>query len=174
MAAAVCAHYNWAYLGVERNTYGLEALGKLRDLHYPNLFYDFINQPNKPEVGWVTSDQSRALMLGRFREEVFSHKFQTRDMVAVVEMGGFTWHSVAGRTGVLQWKAEAERGNDDLVIALAGAVTIAPFAPARVKSGSIDVTTRTYTPRENEDLVIGPGGVVLTGQMESSQHPWLT
>lgn len=173
MAAAIAAYYNWAYVGVERNTYGLEAIHKMQELHYPNLFYDFVNQPSHPEVGWVTSETSRALMLGRFREVVFSHRFQSRDQVAVTEMGGFSWHKVPGRTGVIQWKAEAERGNDDLVIALAGAVTIAPYAPARVKSGSIDIQTRVITAGAGGELTVGPGGIVIPDQLPGAHHAWL-
>lgn len=172
MAAAVCRWYNWAFLGVERNTYGLMAITRLQALHYPNLYYDVINQPTKPEVGWQTSEGSRSLMLNRLRATVLEHNLQLRDQVAVLEMGGFTWHHVQGRSGAGSWKAEAERGNDDMVMALAGLVTIAPYAPNRVKSGR----TTFYTgaaPKTNGDIMVGAGGVVLTQDLDSGHKPWL-
>lgn len=162
IAAAVGAYYNWGFLGVERNTYGLEALERLKEDHYPNLYYDVVNQPQKPELGWYTGEAPRALMLSRFREKVFNHSIKLQDLQAVVEMGGFTWHKVTGRTGVVQFRAEAERGNDDMVISLAGAVTIAPYAPARVKSGNVNIRTavQTNTVHNADDIVVGAGGVV--------------
>jgi hypothetical protein len=135
MAAAACAFYNWAFLGVERNSYGISALEELSKLHYPNLYYDVINQPNNPELGWFTSTTSRELMLNRFREHVFNHKWDTSDEMMVLEMGGFSWKQVQGRTGNVLFRAEADRGNDDLVIASAGCCVIAPYAPKSVKSG---------------------------------------
>lgn len=175
MAAATCAWYNWAFLGVERNTYGQECLGKLQEMHYPNLYYDVINQPQKPELGWYTSENSRALMLGRFREKIFGHSLLMRDVRAVEEMGGFTWHKVNSSRGVT-FKAEAERGNDDMVISLAGAVTIAPFAPSRVKSGSVNIATRVEPVAGNrnaDELFISGAGIVIPAQEVGRQPFWL-
>lgn len=173
MVAAVSRWYNFAFLGVERNTYGLEALGELQRMHYPNLFYDFINTPNKPDLGWFTSDTSRALMLSRLREAVFNHRLQLQDQQAVIEMGGFSWHEVHGRTGVPQWKAEAERGNDDMVISLAGAVTIAPYAPSRVRlSGAVTIETQARDP--NAEISIGAGGIVQWTPPQGKQPFWLS
>lgn len=173
MAAAVGAWYNWAFLGVERNTYGAAALEALAEMHYPNLYYDVINQPNAPEVGWYTSPTSRELMLNRFREHVFSHRFGTCDTMAVMEMGGFTWHKVQGRSGNITFRAEADRGNDDMVISLAGACAIAPYAPMRVRSGTLNITVGPSMRRANEDILVGPGGVVVTGMGRDQNLPWL-
>jgi hypothetical protein len=135
MASAVCAYYNWAFLGVERNTYGLSALEAIVDDHYPNLYYDVVNQPQHPELGWFTSPNSREMMLNRFRTRIFDHTWQTQDQMMILEMGGFTWKQVQGRTGNVLFRAEADKGNDDMVIASAGCAAIAPYAPNRVKSG---------------------------------------
>lgn len=178
MAAAACAFYNWAYLGVERNSYGLSVLEKVQEMHYPNLYYDVINQPQEPKLGWFTSPSSRELMLNRFREQVFNHRVKISAQMAVMEMGAFTWKKVQGRTGNVQFRAEAERGNDDLVIALAGACAIAPYAPTRVKSGLVLNTGSSPNP---EDVMLGPGGVVMagrpgaysTGSGFDGGYPWL-
>lgn len=173
MACAAGAYYNWAFVGVERNTYGLSALEEMNRLHYPNLYYDFINQPNKPELGWFTSETSRELMLNRFRNEVFSHNFDTSDEMAVLEMGGFAWKQVQGRTGNIRFRAEADRGNDDLVIALAGAVTIAPYAPNRVKSGGNLLFVGT--PKDDlAQIAVDENGIVQhNGRQKLSSAPWL-
>jgi len=138
MVAAVGAWYNWAYVGVESNTYGQSALERLQEMHYPNLYYDFINNPEHPRLGYATTNPSRELMLNRFRTAVFNHAVTINDQTAVLEMGGFTFRKVEGRSGGITFKAMAEKGNDDLVMAFAGAVTIAPYAPNHVKSGSIN------------------------------------
>lgn len=159
-AAAVCAWYNWAFLGVERNTYGISALEELNKLHYPNLYYDVINQPNKPELGWFTSTQSRELMLNRFRPKVFDHTFKTQDMMMVLEMGGFTWRQVQGRTGNVLFRAEADKGNDDMVISAAGCCAIAPYAPTRIKSGGKSISNGS---QYNENVYTGPKSMPWLG-----------
>lgn len=170
MAAAACAFYNWAYLGVERNSYGLEALTTLNEMHYPNLYYDVINQPEHPELGWFTSQTSRELMCNRFREHVFNHRFQTQDQMAVLEMGSFSWRKVQGRTGNVQFRAEADKGNDDMVIALAGACVIAPYAPSKVNLGR---TIAVYgTPTRAGEMVTVDGYGIVTGELGPSSMPW--
>lgn len=172
MAAAACAYYNWAFLAVERNSYGVEVLAKLNELHYPNLYWDVINQPDHPEQGWFTGAASRELMLNKFRERVFNHRFQTQDQMAVLEMGSFSWRKVQGRTGNVQFRAEADKGNDDLVIALAGACIIAPYAPNAVHLGRSTLQVGVQSSRAGELMAVDGRGVVQ-GQMDSpSSMPW--
>lgn len=129
MACAVGQYYNWAYLGIERNSYGAGSLAKAQELQYPNLYYDIVNNPKKPEAGWWTSETSRDLMLRTFREAVFEHSFTTHDIIAVLEMGTLVWAQATAKT---KPRPEAREGaHDDVVMSLAGAYTIAPFAPTR-------------------------------------------
>lgn len=169
MAAAACAYYNWAFLAVERNSYGVSALEALLEDHYPNLYYDVINQPQHPELGWYTSVQSRELMLNRFRGRVFDHTWDTCDQMMVLEMGGFTWKQVQGRTGNMLFRAEASaNGNDDMVIASAGCAAIAPYAPNRIKSRGMNITVgpqQDYSGQTRQGDVYTPG----TG----TSMPWL-
>lgn len=173
MASAACAYYNWAFAGVERNSYGISALEAMQEDHYPNLYYDVINQPQNPELGWYTSTTSRELMLNRFREKVFNHAWDTSDEMMVLEMGGFSWKQVQGRTGNTLFRAEADRGNDDMVIASAGCSVIAPYAPSSVKSGGrVLATSLQSAPRQPgrgpEDLRYG----VYTHGKGGPNAPW--
>jgi hypothetical protein len=166
MAAAVGAYYNWAFLGIERNSYGVGAITAAQELHYPNLYYDVVNQPQKPEIGWFTGQGSRELMLNNLRSIIFSHRLDTRDRMCVLEMGGFSFRKVQGRTGNVQFRAEAEKGNDDLVIALAGACTIAPYAPRGVRLGRVDLSG-------GRDVSVDANGIVQRAP-RAIRQPWLS
>jgi len=128
IACAVAQYYNMAFLGIERNSYGLAALSvALNDLRYQNLYYDFLNEPNNPKAGYYTTQENRDKMLGRLRAAVFGHTLVFADQVLLMEMGAFTW-TKAGRT----WRAEARQGaHDDMVMMMAGLLVIAPYAPKR-------------------------------------------
>ena len=128
MASAVAMYYNGAFLGIERNSYGLAALSVALDrMKYPNLYYDFLNEPTHPKAGWYTTKENRDKMLGGLRAAVFGHTLVFADPVLLMEMGAFTW-TKAGTT----WKAEASEGqHDDMVMMMAGLLAIAPYVPKR-------------------------------------------
>ncbi len=65
----------------------------------------------------------------------------------------------------------AERGNDDMVIALAGCCAIAPYAPAARKSNSV-LNATVGGSVDAGAITIGPGGVVLQ-DVGSPKYPWL-
>lgn len=128
MACAVCKMYNMAYLGIERNSYGAAALRAAQSLNYPRLYRDTINEKKNPKFGWYTSEQSRERMLTELKSHVFSHTLLTFDEVLVMEMSTFDWEQQ--KTGKGHWRPESRGGaHDDLVMAMAGALTIAPRAP---------------------------------------------
>ncbi len=128
MACAIGQYYNYAYMAPERNGVGAGTLAKMMELRYPNLYYDIIQNPKKPEPGWWTSDTSRDLMLRTLRESIFEHSFVTHSLVLVLEMGALTW----SRVKIGKWRAEAKTGaHDDVLISIAGALCIAPYAPTR-------------------------------------------
>lgn len=127
MVCAVGQHFNMAYLGIERNGPGAGGLAKALELNYPNLYYDVINQPKRPEPGWWTSEGSRDRMVRTLRESVFSSSLTTYDKVLVMEMGAFTWAKATKG-----FRPEARAGqHDDVLMSLAGCLTIAPYAPVR-------------------------------------------
>ena len=133
MACAVGMLYNCAYLAFERNGYGSGALAKAKELQYPNLFYDILSNPKKPELGWWTSETTRDKMLRTLREAVFEHSLVTHDLILVMEMGSFTWLKVK-QQGDRLWRAEAGTGHDDVLFAVGGALCISPYAPTRIHS----------------------------------------
>ena len=173
MAAAACQMYNTAFFGFERNTYGISVYEKVMEMHYPSLFYDVVNQPNDPKPGWYTGPQSREIMLNRFRERVFNHSVDIIDQVSLMEMGGFTMRKVQGRGGNFTFRAEAEQGNDDMVISLAGACAIAPYAPLKVGYSLAGPSGSKGAPGTDGLVVVDGNGVVVVGG-GTGRLPWLT
>lgn len=162
MACAVCQYYNNALLGVERQGYGAAALQKARELGYTNLYYHF--DPllhTKPQLGWYTSTATRDKMLRVLREAVFDHSFITRDRALCLEMGSFTWVKIKQR-GEGMWRAEG-RHHDDMVIAAAGALTIALHA------------RRPNRPEPDVVTIQGPRGYRghPMREAQSGDLPWL-
>ena len=124
MACAVMGYYNTGMLGGERGPYGSSALDRIRELHYPNVYYHVdYNSPRKEPEAWIFPTQkNRDELLRTFRETIFERSFLTRDKILGEEMGTFSWE----KTRFGQLKAQAKRRkHDDLVIAAAGANFIA-------------------------------------------------
>ena len=169
MACAVMLYYNKGMLGGERGTYGSAALERIRDLHYPNIYYhvDYNKaQRTKPEA-WIYPTQGhRDEILRVFRESVFERTFLTRDDNVVSEMGSFSWEKVRGGEGGMKARAKKRR-HDDLVIACAGAVFLAQrFARSRMNQVQDEQPTH--------EIVVGPSGVVMSkGPINSGPQPWM-
>ena len=124
-ACAIGQLYNWALLGIERNSYGGTTLNRALELAYPNIYYD--TSSSKPVAGWWTSAESRQEMLRGLREHVLLHQLSTQDTEFVMEMGAFTWVKVK-ETGENMWKVQARGGHDDAIIAMSIALAVAPRA----------------------------------------------
>ncbi|OMD43022.1 DNA packaging protein [Paenibacillus odorifer] len=64
--------YNYAFLAVEKNSYGLPCLQRLReDYHYMNLYKHktFDQKGNKKfALGWLTSESSKSILISDFKE----------------------------------------------------------------------------------------------------------
>lgn len=163
MACAVGQFYNGATLGGERGGYGSAALERLRDLTYPKIYYHSDLGSRKSPEPWIhPTQQHRDEILRVFREAVFEHSFHTRDKNLVLEMGTFDWHKVGATKATYKVRAR-KRKHDDLVIAAAGALFIAQ---------------RTFRfsqrKREQEEIVVGPQGLVLSrGSLSSTRKTWL-
>ncbi|AIQ41088.1 DNA packaging protein [Paenibacillus sp. FSL R5-0912] len=64
--------YNYSFLAVEKNSYGLPCLQRLReDYHYMNLYKHktFDQKGNKKfALGWLTSESSKSILISDFKE----------------------------------------------------------------------------------------------------------
>lgn len=63
-------YYNNAFLGVERNNHGHAVLQRLKDLRYPNLYYqeehDKAQERENGKVGWLTTSSSKPFVIDNF------------------------------------------------------------------------------------------------------------
>ncbi len=165
MVCAVMWYYNKGLLGGERDAYGSTALGKIRELQYPSLWYYVDPTKGKEKIvkPWAHPTQTRNRILTGFREEVFTHSFTTRDKQLTLEMGAFTWQKA--RSNRENVKAAGKGQKDDEVIAAAGCCFIA------------DAHAATYRRQRQEEreatLVIGPGGLVIGKEGPGeNETPW--
>lgn len=154
--AMVCAlgqYYNQAWVAGERGNYGSAALDRIRALSYPKVYYhvDYGPTNKKPDAWIFPTQQHRDELLRCLREAVFDHSFATRDRIALAEMGTFDWQKVSAQKAGYKAKARRRR-NDDLVIALAGALYVAQ---------RIYRAPRARRPDEPENVVVGRHGVVI-------------
>ena len=167
MACAVMQYYNKGLLGGERGTYGSAALERIRDLHYPNIYYHVdYNKPNrkKPEAWIYPTQEHRDEILRVFREAVFERLFLTRDDNVVQEMGSFSWEKVRGGEGGMKARAK-KRKHDDLVIACAGANFIA------ARYSRIRLEQQDKEPMQ--EIVVDSSGIVIETGPRSGAQPWM-
>lgn len=65
--AALGQFYNWAILGVEANNHGKATLLVLKQIRYPKLYYRWLYDRRKKtrteQLGWFTTEQSKATMI---------------------------------------------------------------------------------------------------------------
>ena len=167
MVVAVMAYYNTGRLGGERDHLGAQALTTIQKLQYPNLWY-YID-PSQPRVkgkrleAWVHPTQARNEILRYFREQVFSHRFLSRDRQLHMEMGAFTWQKVQGRQ---QLKAAGKGQNDDVLMSVAGATYVCSgmAIPASRQSGQ---------ERQEADIVVMPNGLVIRNPDSRYTRVWM-
>jgi len=166
MVCSVGQYYNQALIGGERGTYGSAALERIRDLRYKNIYYHVdLRNPRKEPEPWIYPTQgNRDEILRVFREAVFERTFLTRDATLVGEMGSFSWEKV--RDNQLKAKAK-KRKHDDVVIAAAGATYLSNrYSRHRMERPE---------ERPQEELLLGPGGIVLHRgpALSSGPMPWM-
>ncbi|WDF52322.1 DNA packaging protein [Paenibacillus sp. KACC 21273] len=110
-------YYNYAFLAIERNSYGLPVIERLRqDYEYMNLYKHktFGNNGQKKLIlGWLTTDKSKAIMISDYKEQ-FERKLMLihcrdtlQEMMMFIDYGG----KMGNRKGA--------NNHDDLVIASA-------------------------------------------------------
>lgn len=69
-AAALCARYNGALLGVERNNHGHAVLLKLQEIGYSRPQSQLYYREEDERPGWLTNSVTRPVMLAELREAV--------------------------------------------------------------------------------------------------------
>lgn len=162
MGCAIGAYYNTALYGGERDSWGDQALRRVQELHYPNVYYHHDASARKDAVeAWIyPTEANRNKMLQMFRERVMDHSFISRDATLWMECGRFTWQQTGDH-----WKAKAKgkRTHDDHVMAAAGAAMIADRARYQKPKPQGDNIL---------DLDIGQYGVVLRPKTVGPQ-PWM-
>lgn len=135
--------FNNAEIAVEVNNMGQSTADRLVDLNYPNLYMrtrlDQKTKTESQEVGWYTSEKSKALIIGYMQELL--HK-QEPGMIPDVEMLGEYSTFIKHPSG----KMGASSGNfDDQVISSCGAFYVLKLHPllsnikAKVKPASTKV-----------------------------------
>jgi len=113
-------YYNQAFLVVERNSYGLPLLERLRNQHrYQNLYKQklFDQKGNKKmQLGWTTTAATKGIMISDFKEQFERGLMNINCKETLEEMQIFVENE--GRTG----NKRGENNHDDLVIANALAI----------------------------------------------------
>lgn len=112
--------YNKALLCPENNTYGYATIIRLRDLHYPKMYYqkstavyigDYIPAGNTDLAGFNTSGKTRGLILTKLEELIRNKQLITYSSRFYDELKTFVWN---------ENKVSAMKGeNDDLIMSLA-------------------------------------------------------
>lgn len=164
MGCALGLMYNAALYGGERDAWGAQALDRVRELAYPNIYYHVDYQRKSREVDpWIyPTEANRNMMLLKFREWVFDHSIVIKDAVLLNEMGDFTWQKSAARE---TWKAAGKKLHDDHVLSAAGVCVISERAALNHK--------KRPQGEPIEELVLGKFGQVLRKGSRTGRHPWL-
>ena len=173
MALAIASWYNKALLGGERDAFGATCVAKIQELGYKNLWY-FIEPGASMSISkaiqepWGHPTQIRQLILTSLRDIVFSGRFHTSDSWGVQQMGAFTWQKLAARRHGLK---EAGKGQkDDIVMAYAGLVFIAPLVAGRYTRQQ-ERAYPTGDIQESEVLTVGPHGIIMNRQRDGQGRP---
>lgn len=114
-------YYNFAKLIPERNSHGVGVVNKIRELKYPNLYYDRDlskevlsrqHQTGNKRFGWYTNLENKRLMIQNLSDLFSSGKLKLNDYNTLEEMRTYIYDD-AGHTS-------ARSGcHDDRVMALA-------------------------------------------------------
>jgi hypothetical protein len=113
-------YYNYAFLAIEKNSYGLPVIERLRnDYQYMNLYKHktFDQKGNKKfALGWLTTDKTKAIMISDFKESFEKGLILINDKETLQQMILFI--EINGKTG----NKKGADNHDDMVIAHALAV----------------------------------------------------
>lgn len=120
--------YNWALLGVESNNHGKACLLILKQLKYPKMYYRWIydrkRQHRTEQLGWNTTEQSKATMISTLWRAMRNNYVVTWDEKLRGEM--LTYRRFMSKDGKMQ--RMGGQPHDDHVMAHAIAVMMLQHA----------------------------------------------
>lgn len=151
MGCALGQFYNMALYSGERDAWGAQALERVKELSYPNIYYHVdYNRRSLVVDPWIyPTAENRNMMLLKLREWVFDHSIVIKDAVTLSEMGAFTWQKSNSRD---TWKASGKKSHDDHVLSLAGCC---------VASERAALQARRHAVAAAEPVMIGKFGQVI-------------
>lgn len=150
--------FNKALIAVEVNNMGQSTIDRLIQLKYPSLYMrtrmDQKTKTASQVVGWRTTEQTKALMIGHMQEMVEREEGYIPDMDILTEMSTF----IKTETGGM----EASPGNyDDCVISVAGAFYILKLNPfmekVRTKETTVNKVRKFHAMRRSKRPIRGWG-----------------
>lgn len=111
--------YNYAFLCLERNSYGLPVLERLRkDYNYLNLYkqkiFDVKTGKKKPQLGFTTTAQSKSVLISDFKEN-FEKGLMLIECKETLQQMQLFIENPNGSMG----NKKGEKNHDDLVISTA-------------------------------------------------------
>jgi len=115
-----------ALLAIEANNHGIAVIKRAEEAGYRNLYRQRNLQTGEvlERTGWLTTETTRRMMLGRFQADYRLGRVSVRDRVCLEEMAMFAHRGPRG-------KAQAPAGgNDDCVVSRAGAHYVSTFEGA--------------------------------------------
>jgi phage terminase large subunit len=131
--------YNEALVAPEiTGGWGFTIVSELQRLKYPRLYtrpvFDRLNRKWTDALGWDTTSKSRAVMLDTLERVLREMEFCLHSPRCLTEMTSFVWPQVKHGDGPFRGIPQAQPGaNDDLVMALAIAVTLASQRPRQLR-----------------------------------------
>lgn len=143
-------YYNNALLAVERNAMGIAPLIRLRDLSYPNLYYQerigMMTERITAELGWVTDKQSKELIISEATELLRDKRLTIYDDSTIGEMMSFV-RNADGHAGA------AKSAHDDRVMAFL--IGVRMLARAKSLSYSNDIERKDSDVLEEQGFYMG-------------------
>lgn len=108
-------YWNYAFLAIEKNSFGLPVIQRLReDYHYMNLYKHktFDQKGNKKfALGWLTTETSKSIMISDFKESFEKKLILVNDKDTLQQMTLFVEQN--GKMG----NKKGANNHDDMVIA---------------------------------------------------------
>ena len=109
--------YNYAQIIQEKNSVGIATAIKLRDLEYPNLYFEgedtamaqFVEESKMP--GATTTQKNREELLSKLEDAMRNRRIKVNSSRFVAQMENFVWTGKRGQA--------VGKNSDDLIMALA-------------------------------------------------------
>ena len=147
-ASRIAKIYNTALVAPEiTGGWGFAIVSELERLRYPNIYtrpiFDRLSKKWTDALGWDTTLKSRAVMLETLERVLREREFVLNSPRCLTELSSFVWPEQRHGDGPYKGVPQAQPGsNDDLVMALAIAVTLAVQRPRQLRTVVQEFETR--------------------------------